>query len=125
LAVPSLQVLQPGLAVGRGMALRCGADFGPRALITRAVLLLRQWALPNSVQLDPMFVDMMRDLKSVLCLHTSTRSHSAHTHTCRPCYPVSKSPCHALHQDWRSFCTGAAGGAGRTQGNAEAAMADS
>jgi hypothetical protein len=112
------------VALGRGMALRCGADFGPRALITRAVLLLRQWALPNSVQLDPMFVDMMRDLKSVPCLHTSTRSHSAHTHTCRPCYPVSKSPCHALHQGWRSFCTGAAGGAGRTQGNAEAAMAN-
>lgn len=29
-------------------------------------LILQQWALPNSVQLDPMFVDMMRDLKSVM-----------------------------------------------------------
>ena len=80
------------------------------------MLRLRQWALPNSVQLDPMFVDMMRDLKSVLCLHTSTRSHSARTHACRPYHLVSKAPCHTLHQDWRSFCTGAAGGAGRTQG---------
>lgn len=29
-------------------------------------LILQQWAIPNSVQLDPKFVEMMRDLKSVM-----------------------------------------------------------
>ena len=40
---------------------------GQRMMAKQVRLFWRvQWAIPNSVQLDPKFVEMMRDLKSVM-----------------------------------------------------------